>query len=277
MIQTILFGLTTGAILYFTSIGFSLTFGTLRIGNFAHTLSFALGAYIVMTAATHWGFGFGYGIIIALLLTVPLAYVIERFVIRRLYGESLDYAFISTYAVAFIGIDLIKGIWGVRAYPLSDPLGVTIRIWDMSFPLYRLYIVIAAILLFFAIQYVLKWTIAGKVVVAALEDPDHVRTLGIRVDKFFSLIFVVGSILAALGGALYAPITAIYPYMGPHYILLCFAVVIVGGMNNLKGTFYSSFGLGLVSALTGRFYPQAGEVMIFVVMAIVLLIRPVDV
>ena len=275
MVQTILFGLTTGAILYFASVGFSLTFGTLRIVNFAHTLSFALGAYIVMSAVTHWGLGFGYGIVMALLLTIPLAYIIERFIIRRLYGESLDYAFISTYAVAFIGIDLIKGIWGVRAHPLSDPFGITVRIWDMNFPLYRLCIVIAAVLLFLAIQYILKRSIAGKVVVAALEDTDHVRTLGIKVNKFFSLLFVVGSILAALGSALCA-LTAIYPYMGTHYILLCFAVVIVGGMNNLKGTFYSAFGLGLVMALSARFYPQAGEVMIFVVMAIVLLLRPID-
>jgi len=277
MINTILFGFTTGAIFYFISIGFSLTFGTMRVINFAHTLSYAIGAYIVMTTVTYWGIGFEFGMLFAMLLLIPLSYVIERFIIRRLYGESLDYAFIATYAVALISIDLIKWIWGVHAHPLRDPIRISLDLLGVRFPLYRLLIVGAALILFIGIQLFMKRTIVGKVIIAAMEDKDHVRALGISVEKYFSLVFIIGSVLAACGGVLYAPITSINPYMGMQFILLCFSVVVVGGMGNINGTFYSAFGLGMVVAITGRYWPQGAEAMIFVAMAAVLIIRPIDV
>lgn len=277
MINTILFGFTTGAIFYFISIGFSLTFGTMRVINFAHAMSYAIGAYIVMTVVTYWGIGFEFGMLFAMLLLIPLSYVIERFIIRRLYGESLDYAFIATFAVALISIDLIKWIWGVHAHPLRDPIRISLDLLGLRFPLYRLLIVMAALILFVAIQLFMKRTIVGKVIIAAMEDKDHVRALGISVEKYFSLVFVIGSVLAACGGALYAPITAIHPYMGMQFILLCFAVVVVGGMGNINGTFYSAFALGMVVAITGRYWPQGAEAMIFVAMAVVLIIRPIDI
>jgi branched-subunit amino acid ABC-type transport system permease component len=277
MIYTILYGFTIGAILYFISIGLSLTFGTIRVINFAHTLMYTIGVYLLLTFI---GYSKGFFFIsggLAVLVVIPLSYGIERFIIRRLYGESLDYTFIATFAVSLIGVDTIKWIWGVNPYPLSDPVGTYLEVWGFTFPLYRVLIVLVAIVLFFALELFFKKTIVGKIVVAALEDKDGVRCLGINVDKYFAIVFILGSALAALGGVLYAPISSIHPYMGLSVLLLSFAVVIVGGMGSLRGTFVAAFALGMVMAITARYWSQGAETMVFIVMAIVLIFRPIDI
>lgn len=277
MFYTIFYGLTIGAILYFISIGLSLTFGTMRVINFAHTITYTIGVYILITFVIFLKWPFPLGAVLAILAIIPIAYVIERFIIRRLYGDSLDYTFIATFAVALIGVDAIKWIWGAAPYPLGDPVGSYLVLRDVSLPIYRILIVISAILLFIFLHLFFKMTIVGKIIVAALDDKDGVRCLGINVNKYFSLVFVMGSALAVLGGIFYAPISSIHPYMGLGILLLCFAVVIVGGMGNLKGTFFSAFALGMVMALTARYWPQGAETMVFIAMAIVLIFRPIDV
>jgi len=277
MIYTILYGFTIGAILYFISIGLSLTFGTMRVINFAHTLTYSIGVYLLVTLLAFLKGYFVIGAITAVIAVIPISYVIERFVIRRLYGESLDYTFIATFAVTLIGVDVIKWIWGVNPYPLSDPIGVYLTVRDFTFPLYRILIFIIAILLFFGLELLFRKTIVGKIVVAALEDEEGVRCLGVNVDKYFSIVFMLGSALAAMGGVLYAPISSIHPYMGLSVLLLAFAVVIVGGMGSLKGTFVSAFALGMVMAVTARYWSQGAETMVFIVMAIVLIFKPIDI
>lgn len=277
MIYTVLYGFTIGAILYFISIGLSLTFGTMRVINFAHTLTYTIGVYMLVTLIALFKGYFIFAAIIAVMAVIPISYVIERLIIRRLYGESVDYTFIATFAIALIGVDLIKWIWGVNPYPLSDPVGEYLTLWGFTFPLYRVLIVMIAILLFFALELLFKKTIAGKIVVAALEDEEGVRCLGVNVAKYFSIVFMLGSALAAMGGVLYAPISSIHPYMGLSVLLLAFAVVIVGGMGNLKGTFVSAFALGMVMAVTARYWSQGAETMVFIVMATVLILRPIDI
>ncbi|MGB9698746.1 MAG: branched-chain amino acid ABC transporter permease [Thermodesulfobacteriota bacterium] len=277
MTYTLIYGFTIGAILYFISIGLSLTFGTMRVINFAHTLTYTIGVYALITLLAALKGYFTPAALLAILVVVPISYVIERFVIRRLYGESLDYTFIATFAISLIGVDTIKWIWGVNPYPLSDPIGKYITFLDMSFPVYRVIIFSIAILLFIALNIFFKRSIVGKIVVAALEDKDGVRCLGVNVDKYFSFVFILGSALAALGGVLYAPISSVHPYMGLSILLLSFAVIIVGGMGNLKGTFYSAFALGMVMAITARYWSQGAETMVFIVMAITLIFRPIDV
>ena len=277
MLYTVLYGFTIGAILYFISIGLSLTFGTIRVINFAHTLTYTIAVYILITLLALFRGFFSVAGALAVLAVIPISYVIERFIIRRLYGESLDYTFIATFAVTLIGVDLIKWIWGVNPYPLSDPIGIYLDILGLTFPLYRLLIVVIAVVLFFGLELFFKKTIVGKIVVAALEDKEGLRCLGINVDKYFAIVFVLGSALAALGGVLYAPISSIHPYMGLSILLLGFAVVIVGGMGSLKGTFISAFALGMVMAITARYWSQGAETMVFIVMAIVLIFRPIDI
>jgi len=250
MIYTVLYGFTIGAILYFISIGLSLTFGTMRVINFAHTLTYTIGVYILVTLIALFKGYFIFAAIIAVMAVIPISYVIERLIIRRLYGESVDYTFIATFAIALIGVDSIKWIWGVNPYPLSDPVGEYLTLWGFTFPLYRVLIVMIAILLFFALELLFKKTIAGKIVVAALEDEEGVRCLGVNVAKYFSIVFMLGSALAAMGGVLYAP---------------------------MKGTFVSAFALGMVMAVTARYWSQGAETMVFIVMAIVLIFRPIDI
>jgi len=271
MIETLLYGFTIGAILYFFSIGLSITFGTMQIVNFAHGMVYALGVYFFITFLPAVGRIFPLALVLAILLSIPIAYIIERFVIRRLYGESLDYAIIATYAVLLMGTDAIKWIWGAAPQPVSDPVGLGVRILDVNFPLYRIFIVISALALFGALRFFFSRSIVGKIVAAALEDREGVRCLGLNVNKYFSSVFVIGSGLAVLGGVLYAPIATSEPYMGFHILLVAFAVVIVGGMGNLTGTFISAFVLGMVIAITGRFWSTAADTMVFVVMALVLL------
>jgi len=271
MIETLLYGFTIGAILYFFSIGLSITFGTMQIVNFAHGMIYALGVYFFITFMPVVGRFFPLAMVLAILLSIPIAYIIERFVIRRLYGESLDYAIIATYAVLLMGTDAIKWIWGAAPQPVSDPVGIGVRILGVNFPLYRIFIVISALALFGALRFFFSRSIVGKIVAAALEDREGVRCLGLDVNKYFSIVFVIGSGLAVLGGVLYAPIATSEPYMGFHILLVAFAVVIVGGMGNLTGTFISAFVLGMVIAITGRFWSTAADTMVFVVMALVLL------
>jgi branched-subunit amino acid ABC-type transport system permease component len=271
MIETLLYGFTIGAILYFFSIGLSITFGTMQIVNFAHGMVYALGVYFFITFMPVVGRFFPLAMVLAILLSIPIAYIIERFVIRRLYGESLDYAIIATYAVLLMGTDAIKWIWGAAPQPVSDPVGLGVRILGVNFPLYRIFIVISAMALFGALRFFFSRSIVGKIVAAALEDREGVRCLGLDVNKYFSIVFVIGSGLAVLGGVLYAPIATSEPYMGFHILLVAFAVVIVGGMGNLTGTFISAFVLGMVIAITGRFWSTAADTMVFVVMALVLL------
>ncbi len=277
MIGTIIYGLTIGGILYIISIGLSLTFGTMRIVNFAHALVYTIGAYLLVFSLRRLGLGFLPAAAAATVAVLPVAYVIERFVIRRLYGESLDYAIIATYAVLLIGVDLVKWIWGATPIPLSDPIGRDMEILGVSVPVYRLVVIALAFAIYAGLTFFFRKTVVGKIVVAGLDDKDAVRGLGINVDRYFAIVFLLGSGLAALGGVLYAPITSVHPYMGFQILLLCFAVVIVGGMGSLHGTFLSAFALGMVMSLTGRFWGPAAETMVFAVMAVVLIFKPLDV
>lgn len=271
MIETLLYGFTIGAVLYFFSIGLSITFGTMQIVNFAHGMVYALGVYFFIMFLPVVGRIFPLALVLAILLSLPIAYAVERFVIRRLYGESLDYAIIATYAVLLMGTDAIKWVWGAAPQPVSDPVGVGVRLLGVAFPLYRILIVASALALFWGLRCFFRRSIVGKVVIAALEDREGVRCLGLNVDRYFSIVFVIGSGLAVLGGVLYAPIATSEPYMGFHILLVAFAVVIVGGMGNLTGTFFAAFILGMVIAVTGRFWSTAADTMVFVVMALVLL------
>lgn len=273
MIQTLLYGFTIGAILYFFSIGLSITFGTMKIINFAHSMIYTLGVYFFISMLPLLSGIFPAALAFAVVMVIPVAYVMERFVIRRLYGESLDYAMIATYAMLLIGTDAIKWIWGNTPLPVTDPLGTAVTLMDVSIPLYRVIVCASSVALFILLNIFFKKNIIGKIVIAALDDNEGVRCLGINVDRYFSIVFILGSVLAVLGGVLYAPISAAEPYMGHGILLIAFAVVIVGGMGNLTGTFISAFVLGMVIALTGRYYSQAADTMVFVVMAAVLIFR----
>jgi branched-subunit amino acid ABC-type transport system permease component len=276
MVATIIYGFTVGAILYFFSIGLSLTFGAMRIINFAHAMVYAMGVYLFIAFLAWLQNMFALALLCSLAAMIPVAWAIERLVIRRLYGEGLDYAMIATYGVLLIGTDIIKLVWGGNPQPVNEPIHVSLSIAGIGVPVYRIMVVAAAVALYQALRVFFSRSVIGRVVVAALEDSEGVRCLGLDVNRYFSIVFILGSELAVLGGILYAPIASAEPYMGFQILLLAFAVVIVGGMGNLSGTFWAAMLLGMVMAITGRFWSQASNAMVFVVMAAVLIFRPVE-
>lgn len=273
MLETIVYGLSFGAILYLFSIGLSLTFGTMKIVNFSHGMVYAIGVYIFITLLSVLQVGFILPMVLSLLIMIPVAWAIERFVIRKLYGVRLDYAVIATFALLLIGTDLIKMIWGTNPYPVSVPVEGNIPIADFQLSIYRIVVLAVAVVIFLVLTMFMRKTVVGQIVVASLQDNDGVRCLGINVNKYFSIMFLIGSILAVISGIFYVPLSAAQPYMGDQMLLLAFAVVIVGGMGNLKGTFIASFVLGLVMAIVGRFYSGMGDVAAYIVMAGVILVR----
>ena len=276
MLEVIAYGLTIGGILYIVSIGFSLTFGSMKIVNFAHGFVYAVGAYALYAFLPVAKGNFVIASILAILASLPVSYVIEKFVIRRLYGKSIDYAIIASYAVLLIGVDLIKWIWGASPVPVSDPVRINVSLFSLDIPLYRVIIIGLSFIIFIGLSIFFKKTIVGKIVVAGLADREAVLSLGIDIDKYFAIVFILGSALASLGGILYGPISTVHPYMGFRIVTLCFAVVIVGGMGNLRGTAIASYALGMVMAVTAWFWGAAADAMIFVVMAVVLIFRPID-
>lgn len=275
MIQTIAYGLTIGGILYITSIGLSITFGTMKIVNFAHGIVYTFGAYALIASLSVVN-NYFLAVIIGLLIMIPISYIIEKFIIRKLYGKSVEMAIVATYALILIGVDVVKWIWGASPIPLNDPVGISINIGIAELPLFRIIIILLSFGIFLGTKYFFKKTIVGKIIIAGLDDTETVQSLGININKYFLYVFVLGSMLAALGGMLYAPITSIHPYMGFNILQLCFAVVLVGGLGNLDGTFYSAFFLGLVMAITGKFWGPASDAMVFLVMALVLVFRPIS-
>ena len=276
MLEVIAYGLTIGGILYIVSIGFSLTFGSMKIVNFAHGFVYAVGAYALYAFLPVAKGNFVIASILAILASLPVSYVIEKFVIRRLYGKSIDYAIIASYAVLLIGVDLIKWTWGASPVPVSDPVRINVSLFSLDIPLYRVIIIGLSFIIFIGLSIFFKKTIVGKIVVAGLADREAVLSLGIDIDKYFAIVFILGSALASLGGILYGPISTVHPYMGFRIVTLCFAVVIVGGMGNLRGTAIASYVLGMVMAVTAWFWGAAADAMIFVVMAVVLIFRPID-
>ena len=175
------------------------------------------------------------------------------------------------------GVDAIKWIWGAIPIPLSDPVGISVSFWGIDLPLNRLIIILISLLIFVGLEVFFNRTVVGKIIVAGLEDKEAVASLGISVDKYFAVAFTLGSCLAALGGVLYAPITAVNPYMGFQVLLICFAVVVVGGLGSIRGTFVAAFALGMVMSVTGRFWGPAADTMVFIVMGLVLIIKPIEV
>ncbi|MCK7582038.1 MAG: hypothetical protein MZV65_44810 [Chromatiales bacterium] len=248
MIQTVIYGFTIGAILYFFSIGLSLTFGTMHIINFAHGMVYTLGVYLFITLMEPLGNSFLLSLIVSLVAMLPVGYLVERFVIRRLYGESLDYAIIATYGVLLIGTDVIKLVWGTTPYPVSDPVGLSDaagRDWTCrSISILDRGVRGGAVPGAAAVLQRLDHRAASSLPRRQEDNADEraVPGPGRRPVLPASCSCMGSSAWPFSGGILYAPISTAEPYMGFHILLLAFAVVIVGGMGNLNGTFVGRHG-----------------------------------
>ncbi len=273
LLPAVIFGFSVSGILFLSSLGLSIGFGLMRIVNMEQMLYYTFGAYMTYTlvAVTH---NFWLGMICGVLVAAFLGFIVEIFLLRRVYGREIMFTMIVTFSAFLIGIGIIQQIWGLDAKPVGSPMHGTVSILGVALPTYRLLVIVIACAMYILIQLLLNKTIIGKAIRAGIENPDQVQGLGINIHRIFTMTFVVASGLAGLGGALNAPLTMIGPYMGFDMLLFSFITVILGGLGSIKGTLVSSVILGQVMSVGGTIWSPLSFVAPFVVMILVILVKP---
>ena len=268
-------GLVLGMIFVLLAIGLSLIFGLMTVVNFAHGSFYLLGAYfgffLLGFTKSFWA-----ALFLAPLMVGCLGLLIERFLIRRLYGRSPDDPLLLTFGLSLILIETVRLVWGKIGLTLSPPplLSKAVNLGFMVFPTYRLFVLGATIVVLIGLWLFLERTNVGLIIRAGSRDALMVRALGIDLGRIWLLVFGIGSALAGLAGILAGPMRGVYAEMGVNVVIESFVVVVVGGMGSLVGAIVAGVLLGQVVGLTTFFAPKLTEISIFVVMAVVLLVRP---
>jgi branched-chain amino acid transport system permease protein len=268
-------GVALGAVYVLLAIGLSLIFGMLTVVNFAHGAFYMLGAYVgvyfLMLGGNFW----------LCLVAVPLVVgglglLVERFLIRPLYGRGIDYPLLLTFGLSYVIVELVRIAFGKAGYPFDTPdaLQGAVDIGIGFFPLYRLFIVAATAVILFGLWLFLEKTSYGLVIRAGARDPQIVRVLGVDISRVWLLVFGIGTGIAALAGLLAAPLQGVIPEMGGPILVEAFVVTVVGGMGSLLGAVIAGLLVGVVVSITSLFAPEMAKVSIFALMAVVLLIRP---
>lgn len=273
LLLAIIFGVSISGILFLVSLGISIGFGLMRIVNMEQMVYYTFGAYMTYTLITLTG-SFWLGLACGVIVAAFLGFLVERMLLRQVYGQELMFTMVVTFSVFLIGIGLIQYIWGLAPKPVASPTEIMVSIADVSMPLYRLIIIGIAALIYILIQLLLNKTIIGRALRAGIEDPEKVQGLGINIYKIITFTFVVASGLAGLGGALNAPLIMIGPYMGFDMLLFGFVTVILGGLGSIKGTLVSALILGQMISVGGTIWSPLAYLAPFVVMFFVLLIKP---
>jgi len=268
-------GLVLGMIYVLLAMGLSIVWGMMDIINFAHGLFFALGAYFAYTLVSLTG-NFWLCLIVVPLATALVGMFLERTLLRRLYGLNILYQILLTFGLALAGREIIILIYnpiGKSFYP-PELLAGTIFISGVFFPKYRIFVFFVSILLTLGMWLFIEKTKYGSIIRAGTEDAEMVSSLGINISRVFLLIFGLGMAIAGFSGVLAAPIRGIEPYMGWLILGICFAVVVIGGMGSFAGAILGGLIVGLSQSLVALIMPSASIVIVFIVMAAILLIRP---
>jgi branched-chain amino acid transport system permease protein len=269
-------GLSLGMLYVLLALGLSIIFGLLTVVNFAHGAMYMWGAYAGLATMAITG-NFWLALIVAPLVIGGYGLIIEKTMIRPLYGRDINYPLLLTFGLQFIMIEIIRIFWGTSDQPFQAPasLDMPIEILGIfAFPAYRLFVILVTLVICIALWLFLEKTNLGLIIKAGTRDPLMVKALGIDMGRIWWLVFGIGSALAGLAGILAAPIRSVFPEMGVAMLVECFVVVVVGGMGSLQGAILSGIIMGEAIAVTTLFYPQMADIVIFLVMAIVLLIRP---
>ena len=268
-------GLVLGMIFVLLAVGLSLIFGLLTVVNFAHGSFFMLGAYFGFFLL---GFtkSFWLALVLAPLLVGAIGLLVERFLIRPLYGRIIDDPLLLTFGLSLVLVEAARLIWGKIGLTFDSPpaLAGTINLGFTYFPSYRIFVIVVTALVLLALWLFLERTDLGLIIRAGARDPLMVRALGIDLGRIWLLVFGLGSALAGLAGILAAPMYGVYAEMGVTIIIQSFVVVVVGGMGSLAGAVVAGLLIGEVVGLTTLFVPKLAEIMVFIVMAVVLLVRP---
>ena len=272
----LLIGFINGAFYALLSLGLAVIFGLLNIINFCHGALYMMGAFVAWLALQHLGIGYWAALVIAPLVVGAFGIVLERTMLHRLYKLDHLYGLLLTFGLALIIEGTFRNEFGASGLPyvIPDSLTGASNLGFMVLPNYRAWVIVFSLAVCIGTWYVIERTKLGAYLRAATENPTLVQAFGINVPRMITLTYGFGVALAALAGVLAAPIYQVSPLMGSNLIIVVFAVVVIGGMGSIMGSIVTGFMLGLVEGLTKVFYPEASATVIFVIMAIVLLIRP---
>jgi branched-chain amino acid transport system permease protein len=272
----LLVGLINGSFYAMLSLGLAIIFGLLRIINFAHGAQYMLGAFAGYLLLSTLGIGYWPALILAPLIVGVSGMVIERVALSRLYDVDPLYGLLFTFGLALVIEGTFRYYYGVSGQAYTPPalLSGGTNLGFMFLPNYRGWVVVASLVICLGTWLLIEKTRLGANLRAATENPTLVQAFGINVPLLLTLTYGIGSALAGLAGIMAAPVYQVSPLMGSNLIIVVFAVVVVGGMGSVLGAIVTGYMLGLAEGLTKVFYPEASNIVIFVIMAIVLLVRP---
>jgi branched-chain amino acid transport system permease protein len=276
MFGQLLLGLVNGSFYAMLSLGLAVIFGLLNIINFTHGAVYMMGAYAAYILMSAFGIGYWPALILAPLAVGLFGMVIERTMLRWLYRLDHLYGLLLTFGLTLMLEGLFRSVYGVsgQPYPVPDILRGATDVGFMTLPNYRAWVVVASLSVCLLTWYVIERTKLGAYLRAGTENPKLVQAFGINVPLMVTLTYGFGVALAAFAGVLAAPVIQVNPLMGSNLIIVVFAVVVIGGMGSILGSIVTGLGLGIVEGLTKVYYPEASSTVVFVIMAIVLMVRP---
>jgi branched-chain amino acid transport system permease protein len=272
----LLLGLINGSFYALLSLGLAVIFGMLNIINFAHGAQYMMGAFAAYLLLQHLGIGYWEALVVAPIVIGATGVLIERLLLQHLRKLDPLYGLLLTFGLALVIEGLFRNYYGSSGLPYQVPEALQggRNLGFMFLPNYRAWVIVLSLAVCFATWFAIERTRLGSYLRAATENPVLVRAFGINVPRMVTLTYGFGVGLAALAGVMAAPIYNVSPQMGSDLIIVVFAVVVIGGMGSIMGAILTGFGLGVIEGLTKVFYPEASNTVIFVIMAIVLLIRP---
>jgi branched-chain amino acid transport system permease protein len=270
----LLLGLINGAFYALLSLGLAVIFGLMNVINFTHGAQYMMGAFGAWMLLNYLGVPYWGALVLAPIIVGAFGVVIERLLISRLYHLDHLYGLLLTFGLALVIEGLFRREYGISGLPYSNPIPGGTNLGFMFLPWYRAWVIALSLVVCLGTWFMIERTQLGSYLRAATERPDLVQAFGINVPRMITLTYGFGVGLAALAGVLAAPIYSVNPVMGANLIIVVFAVVVIGGMGSIMGSIVTGFGLGVVEGLTKVFYPEASNTVIFVIMAIVLMVRP---
>jgi branched-chain amino acid transport system permease protein len=276
LLSQLLLGLVNGSFYAILSLGLAVIFGLLNIINFAHGALYMVGAFLAWIGLTYFNISYWWALLLAPLIVGLFGIVIERALLQWLYKLDHLYGLLLTFGLALIIEGVFRYYYGVSGQPYSVPDALT-GATDLGFmilPNYRAWVVAASVLVCLITWFVIERTRLGAYLRAGTENPKLTQAFGINVPLMVTLTYGFGVALAAFAGVLAAPVIQVSPLMGSNLIVVVFAVVVIGGMGSILGSIFTGLALGVIEGLTKVFYPEASNTVVFVIMALVLLVRP---
>ncbi len=272
----LLLGLINGSFYALLSLGLAIIFGLLNVVNFAHGALYMMGAFAAWMGLTYLGVGYGWALLLVPLVMGVVGVVIERLMLRRLYGLDNVYGLLLTFGLTLIAEGLFHQAYGNSgySYPVPQALQGGVNLGFMYLPIYRAWVVLVSVVVCTASWFVIERTRLGSYLRAGTENPKLLQAFGVNVPLMFTVTYGFGVALAGFAGVMAAPIYQVTPLMGSSLVIVVFAVVVIGGMGSIAGSIVTGLGVGIVEGMTRFLYPEASSVVVFVLMAIVLLLRP---